>query len=91
MLPFELHVMGEIEPVALTQALAAGLAGVSGASVPSPLAQGPSGVDLSSGAAQSASHCKGAVLNSHSDRAVLQSTMMMMMVMMTPPLTRTLI
>ena len=66
--------LGEIEPLALTQALVAALAGVSGASVPSPLAQGPSGVDLSSGAAESASPCKGAVLNSHSDRAVLQST-----------------
>ena len=81
--------LGEIEPLALTQALVAALAGVSGASVPSPLAQGPSGVDLSSDAAQSASPCKGAVLNSHSDRAVLQSTMMMMMMMMMSHLMRT--
>jgi len=42
--------LGEIEPLALTQAMVAALAGVSGASVPSPLAQGPSGADLGRGA-----------------------------------------
>ena len=43
--------LGEIEPLALTQPVVAGLAGVSGASVPSLLAQGPSGrADLGRGA-----------------------------------------
>ena len=52
--------LGEIEPLALTQALVAALAGVSGASVPSPLAQGPSGADLGRGAsAQIQTHSSG--------------------------------
>ena len=52
--------LGEIEPLALTQALVAALAGVSGASVPSPLAQGPSGAHLGRGiSAQIQTHSSG--------------------------------
>ena len=47
--------LGEIEPLAPTQAVVAALAAVSGASLPPPLAQGPAAVDLSSGAAQASS------------------------------------